>query len=122
RSFSEDALRWCAPDVTGKAVGRCTGLQYNVIDDDDVSDELQRRDVQNAQILHAYAKANAQSLGLDPESPIQVSSFHPIHRISPDNRVIADFVVEFLQMRKEPLNPDVEGGPEITFRGGSTVV
>ena len=121
KSYSEEALRWCPPEVTGKSLGPCEGLEYSILDLGQEASAAER-DKQNAIILNAYATQNAQPLGLDRTAKIQVFSFHPIHRISPDGRVIVDFVVEFLQVREEPLDPSVEGGPMIAFRGGSTVI
>jgi hypothetical protein len=124
KSYSEEALRWCPPEVTGKTVGRCRGLEFDVVDqgDEQSPQELDEQSEKNAKILHAFASENAEAFGLDPKLNIQVPHFHPIHRISPDGKIVVDIVVEFLQLRKEPLDPDTPGGPEITFRGGSTVI
>lgn len=130
KSYSEEALRWSAPDITGKAVGRCQGLEYGMMkrrgDDRQESAreerENERRNQQNAKALNAFARANAKELGLDPELPIQPHSFHPIHRISPDGDLIVDFVVEFLQQRELPMDPEMTDSPTFSFRGGSTVI
>jgi hypothetical protein len=124
KSYSEEALRWCPPEVTGKPVERCTGLEYSVLDEDDEEPdgEKDKRDSKNAAILNAFAKRNAVALGLDPKLKIQPFSFHPIHRISPNGKIVAEYVVEFLQMREEPFSAEVPEGPKITFRGGCTVI
>jgi hypothetical protein len=124
KSYSEEALRWCPPEVAGKPVERCEGLEYSILNggDEAAASRTERRNKSNAVILNAFAARNAAALGLDPGANIQVASYHPIHRISPDGRIIVDFVVEFLQCRKEPLNPEVKDGPEISFRGGSTII
>ncbi len=125
RSYSEEALRWRGPDLTDKPpVADCKGLDYGAGKSGDAwsEGEIQRRHEANAKRLHAYAVANAVALGLDPTLPIQPHSYHPIHRISPTGKLVVDFVVEFLQQREEPLDPDVPGSPTFSYRGGSTVI
>jgi hypothetical protein len=125
KSYSEEALRWCPPDVTGKPpVGRCEGLEYRVATGGKRSaeEENAHREGYNAKLLHSFAATNAAALGLDPQLPIQAHSFHPIHRISPDGKLTIDFVAEFLQKRKEQLDPDMTGSPAFSFHGGSTVI
>ena len=85
-------------------------------------EENARRESFNAKLLHDFAATNAAALGLDPQLPIQAHSFHPIHRISPTGKLTIDFVAEFLQKRKEQLDPDVTGSPAFAFHGGSTVI
>jgi hypothetical protein len=118
RSYSEESLRWSPPE---DPVAACKGLEYGILEGTDEAVASQRNKT-NAVILNAFAKKNAVALGLDPASAIQVCSFHPVHRVSPSGRIIVDFVAEFLQTRKEPLNPDIKGSPQISFRGGSTVI
>ena len=125
KSYSEEALRWCGPDVTGKPpVGRCEGLDYDVSKSGDERAERQheQRNAHNAKRLGAFGKANAAALGLDPDLEIQPHSFHAVHRISPAGKLVTDFVVEFLQQRTEPLDPDLSGSLSFSFRGGSTVI
>ncbi len=127
-SYSEEALRWCSPEVYGRPVPPCQGLTYDAVEAeaDEDAERRARRARSNAAILTNYAKANAAGLGLtytpNQEPNINAYSFHPIHRIAPDGRLVVDFVVEFLQMKKEPLDPADPQSPEMEFRGGSTVI
>lgn len=125
KSYSEEALRWRGPDVRGRPpIGRCTGLEYGILKGGDARAENEngRRSAANAKRLSAFAQTNAAALGLDPNLPIQAHSFHPIHRISPSGKLVIDFVVEFLQQREEPLEPELPDSPKFSFRGGSTVI
>ena len=127
-SYSEEALRWCSPEGLGRPVPPCQGLVYDAVEADADLDSHRRarRSRSNAVILTSYAKANAKALGLtytpNQEPTINAHSFHPIHRIAPDGRLVVDFVVEFLQRRTEPLDPKDSGLPEFEYRGGSTVI
>jgi hypothetical protein len=128
RSYSEEALRWCGPDVTGRPLPPpCEKLDYRIVRRRDArsrADEEAAIDRHNAQVLHAYATANARALGLDPDPArkIEAHSFHPIHRIGPDGQLVVNFVAEFLQQRTEPVAPNVPNSPTFTYRGGSTVI
>ncbi len=79
KSYSEEALRWCGPDLLHKPVARCRGLQYDVVKSDDaaVQEANEQRNRKNAAILNAFGKANAKALGLDPTLPIQPHSSIP---------------------------------------------
>jgi hypothetical protein len=122
-SYSEEALRWRPPGITGKPpVGACKGLEYRSFKTGAEPDEIDKRDRSNAVVLNAFARKNALALGLDPRLPVQAHSYHPIHRIGPDGQLAVDFVVEFLQQRDEPLDPDLPGSPAIKYFGGTTVI
>jgi hypothetical protein len=127
-SYSEEALRWCSPDVSGRPVPPCKGLVYDAMEaeaNEDV-EKAARQSKSNAVILTKYAKENARALGLiytpGQEPNINAFSFHPIHRIAPDGRLVVDFVVEFLQKKMERLDPKDPKSPQVEFRGGSTVI
>lgn len=123
-SYSEESLRWSRPDDRRGAVGRCTGLLYDVFAEDGSESQKEREDRNkaNAVRLNAYAKQFAAKLGLDPKLGIQPHSYHPIHRISPTGKIMVDFVVEFLQKKEEPLDPNTRNSPKISYHGGSTVI
>jgi hypothetical protein len=79
----------------------------------------------NAIILHQFAVKNAKKLGLstDPDLKIWVGSFHEMHRMSDDGKLMFDIVVEFTQRReKVPLDPADPNSPTFTFRGGTTLI
>ena len=113
-SYSEEALRWIPPEVT---LPPCTGLDFDFLGARSSSAQKQ-----NAVRLHEYATAHASALGLSKDFPIQPHSFHPVHRVSPRGMFVFDFVVEFLQQTKAPLDPKNPRGPSFTFRGGTTVI
>lgn len=124
-SYSEEALRWCCPDVTGKPVPPCKGLEFEVVEDTGEEDCRKRnedRQKHNAIVLTQFAKQNAAALGLNPDLTINAHSFYPIHRVGPDGQLVIEFVVEFLQKRPEVLDPQDPASPQFTFRGGSTVI
>jgi hypothetical protein len=128
-SYSEEALRWSSPDVTGRPVPPCKGLIYDAVEgqaEEEQGGRTASRSGPNAVILTNYAKANASGLGLTYTRgtglSINAHSFHPIHRIAPDGRLVVDFVVEFLQKKLVPLDPKDRKSPTFEFRGGSTVI
>jgi hypothetical protein len=133
RSYSEESLRWSGPEQSERARLRCEGLIYDLVKDDvaDAREENERRNALNAQTLWKFATANAEDLGLTPamrtancarRNAIQVHSYHPIYRIGPDGKLLKDFVVEFLQQRREKVDPTSPNSPTFIFRGGSTVM
>jgi hypothetical protein len=68
--------------------------------------------------LHAYAKANATKLRLDPALPIEVSGFHLSFRVAPSGRLVVELVSQFAQ--KDKTRKEELGG--IPFRGGTTLI
>ncbi|MES0175370.1 hypothetical protein [Mesorhizobium sp. M0006] len=68
--------------------------------------------------LHAYAVNNKVLLGLDPDIAVAVVGFHAVHRIGADQRLVIEFVAQFMQTNKT-LEADLAGLP---FRGGATVI
>jgi hypothetical protein len=123
-SYSEGSLRWSGPADRGDALPPCRGLLFDILRD--TSSEARRanadRQRRNAIILHRYATAHAVDLGLAADIPIRAYSFHPIFRIGPTGRLVIEFVVEFLQHRELPVDPDFPNGQTFRFRGGSTVI
>ena len=105
-SYSEEALRWCPPEVLDPRhrVSPCPDL-----DADDGADPAK---------LHGWAKANAAALGLSPDTPISVHSFHPLHRVGPDGAIVFDYIVELLQKRLEVLAPGERHSPPLSVLRG----
>jgi hypothetical protein len=68
--------------------------------------------------LHAYAVNNLAALGLDPNLTVAVVGFHTVHRVSADQRLVIEFVAQFMQTNST-LADDLAGLP---FRGGATVI
>ena len=139
QSYSEEALRWWAPEQAAGRQLRCDGLMFEMLplardggDDPDRAEAIRgenaRRARANATALWRFAMAHPAALALAGDGagtaamPVQVHSFHAMSRIAPDGRPVKDFVVEFLQQRSEHLDPDDARSPTFLFRGGSTVV
>jgi len=131
-SYSEEALRWSSPDDPQKDPPPCSDLQFDVMRERANDPEAKKlnsvRIKHNFRVLGAYAKKNFCALGLaDPKSkkerlPIWPASFHPIHRVAPDGKLVIDFVVQYLQHRKVPIDPSDSKSSSMIFRGGSTVI
>jgi hypothetical protein len=68
--------------------------------------------------LNEYARINRKALGLSPKLPIAVEGFHAIHRLAADQRLLIEFVAQFVQTDKSS-ETTTEGIP---FRGGVTVI
>jgi hypothetical protein len=123
-SYSEESLLWCPPEVTGTdELLRCEGLQFDVFNAEDKK-YVKAQQKKNAIILHQFAMKNANKLGLsmDPDLKIWVGSFHEMHRMSDDGKLMFDIVAEFTQRREVPLDPDDPDSPTFIFRGGTTLI
>jgi hypothetical protein len=125
-SYSEESLLWSPPEVSGaEALPRCKGLQFDVfISEDKGSIRAQQQKKKNTDTLQEFAKKNAKKLGLsaDPDLKISLGSFHEMHRMSDDGKLIFDIVAEFTQHRSVPLDSNDPNSPTFTFRGGTTLI
>lgn len=113
--FSDESLCWPRasddlPAVKGLVFGDPNGLTKAEQDD-------------NAEVLKAYAKANAVELGFDPANtePIKAPSFHPVFRVASDGSLAIDMVVELVQTRMVG-NKDEPGLRQFPLRGGVTLL
>src|SRR5215207_262969 len=130
-SYSEESLLWCPPEVTDTGTEdddhhplRCEGLQFDAFNAED-KEYVKALQKKNAIILNQFAVKNAKKLGLstDPDLKIWVGSFHEMHRMSDNGKLMFDIVVEFTQRReKVPLDPVDPNSPAFTFRGGTTLI
>ncbi|MBV9925265.1 MAG: peptidase M4 [Acidobacteria bacterium] len=117
-SYSEGALRWCAPeDLKGMPAPPCEGLEFDIL-----RPSTSEQSEKNAKTLINYANKNRDILGLSLNEPIQAHSFHPVHRVGPDGRLKVEVVAELVQQRATPFDPTESGSPRFFFRGGSTLV
>lgn len=114
RSMSEEALRWDKPAASIDL--RCDGL-----DPDPATVGAQRS---NAIRLAAFAKANAEPLGLDRDLPIHVHRYETASSQQLDRygELRAEFNVQIVQRRSVPIDPDTDDAASFEFRGGSTLV
>jgi hypothetical protein len=117
-SYSEEALRWRPPAEHKGALPQLAGLPFDLLGGPQRT--AAQRAKATAKLLHDYANRHHRQLGLARNVPIQVFSYHPIWRVRPDGRLAVDYVVEFIQTRREYLNPP--GGQPFKFRGGTTVI
>ncbi|WP_342150299.1 hypothetical protein [Methylorubrum sp. SB2] len=68
--------------------------------------------------LGHYVSQRAAALGFEPGKPSAVVSFHPVHRIGLDQRVLVEFVVQFVQT-DETRSAEFGGIP---MRAGLTAI
>jgi hypothetical protein len=120
-SFSEESILWYSPKQAGDNLPSCTGLRVDLFSAD--VDKIKEKEKNNFGILHEFASTNADSLHLNPNLPIWVRSFQvgSLH-IHETGRPIIELVVELLQKREVPLDPDDPTSPVFTFRGGTTLI
>lgn len=124
-SYSEESLLWCPPDVLrGVSIPSCEGLAFDVLKyGGSRADREQQKN--NAIALHKFADENRGLLGLalDPELKVQARTFHEVHRVAPDGKLIFDIVAEFTQQRKDvPIDPHNPNQGTFVFRGGTTII
>jgi hypothetical protein len=68
--------------------------------------------------LSQYAHENRAIFGLNPNQTIAVVGFHSVHRTAADQRLLIEFVAQFVQT-DYPSNANLAGEP---FRAGTTVI
>jgi hypothetical protein len=112
--YSEDALCWPRmsddlPPIPGLVFGNPTGLTSAEKD-------------HNGDVLRAWAYAHRGKLGLDPDLPLTVPSFHPVFRTLENGRLRMEMVVEIIQARTAPFDPVVPEAGSFPFRGGVTLI
>src|SRR5262249_50147664 len=92
--YSEDALCWPRmsddlPAIADLVFGTPNGLTTAEKD-------------RNGAVLRAWAHAYRGKLGLDPDLPVTVPSFHPVFRTLQNGRLRMEMVVEIIQTRTAP--------------------
>ncbi|RVJ72549.1 hypothetical protein CN168_26755 [Sinorhizobium medicae] len=96
--------------------------QSSVIEESSSVDEAvpQNRKVRDSLFgaLTTYARENLLAFGLDPEKTVAVVGFHAVHRITADQRLVIEFVSQFMQTDK--ASDEISG--QLPFRGGATVI
>ncbi|MBS0422337.1 MAG: peptidase M4 [Proteobacteria bacterium] len=123
--FSRDALCWPhlprPPDPD--ALPPVPGLVFA----DPNGSTLEQSKI-NGDVLRQYADANAARLGFDgdrglPEHAKPYSpSFHTVFRTGADGRLRIDMVVELVQTKLVPFDPDLPELGTFPFRGGVTLI
>jgi hypothetical protein len=116
-------LRWFPPEIfDGKALPRCEGLEFDVFKRDTAGQKKARH--RNGVRLHHFAEENHKGLGLSTErgTKIQARTFHEVHRVGPDGKVVFDMVAELTQHRELPVDPANPRAGTFTFLGGTTII
>lgn len=85
--------------------------------DGDVGGERALRDELFSALTY-YARDNLHIFGLDHNLKVSVAGFHAIHRATSDQRLVIEFVAQFMQTDDE-VTEKFKGIP---FRGGATVI
>jgi hypothetical protein len=118
-SFSETAIAW----PQARELPPIPDLQFG--DPSGLTSAEQRSAAEALRAYFADAKVRRQfaSLGvLDAEGPVDISSFHPVFRITEDGVLRTEMVVEVVQERQ--INFE-EGEPRLgafPMRGGATLI
>jgi hypothetical protein len=111
--YSEDALSWPPAShlrpIEGLVFGSPNGL---------TSTEKNH----NGDVLRDWASKHRRDLGLDPNRPLTVPSFHPVFRTKANGRLRLEMVVEVIQSRRAPFDPAVPEAGSFPFRAGVTLI
>jgi hypothetical protein len=111
--YSEDALCWSPapelPPVEGLVFGSANGLTTGEKN-------------HNGDVLREWASKNRAVLGLDPDLPLTVPSFHPVFRTKDNGRLRVEMVVEVIQSRKAGFDAADPFAGSFPFRGGVTLI
>ena len=136
--FSEDALCWPrVPEWTRSPEPEALPPVWAKLEPDGKKQELifvlpggrTRESMnRNGDILREYAFKNARRLGFDddpklpPDQRPYAPSFHQTFRIGPDGRLLSDMVVELVQTRLVPFDPEFPEAGSFPLRGGVTLI
>jgi hypothetical protein len=111
--YSEDALSWPPvadlPAIDGLVFGSPNGLTSKEKD-------------QNGDALRSWANKHRAELGLDPDLPLTVPSFHPVFRTQQNGRLRMEMVVEIIQSTQAQFSDAVPQAGTFPFRAGVTLI
>jgi hypothetical protein len=133
RFFSEEALSWSQPltdDALPPVVAQVAHPETGRVDDYELvfghADGLARSEQDlNGAILREYASRNAALLGFDASPGAdrpEAASFHQVFRVTADGRLRIDMVVELIQTRWVPFDPQFPHAGSFPLRGGVTLI
>jgi hypothetical protein len=116
-SFSESAIAW--PRAAWLHLDPVTGLDFG-----DPNGLTATQQTTNKKALVAYLEnpKNKQKLAFDPDLPLDVPSFHPVFRVSPDGSLRIDMVVETVQRRDAYFDESAPKLGTFPIRGGATLI
>ncbi|HSM03408.1 MAG TPA: S8 family serine peptidase [Longimicrobiales bacterium] len=140
RTLSVDSLRWRGLMDLGKTKAQLTAIGRSALPMlEDLKDYAEactyvksRRELfdRTAQVREAVRNKLAEAvkekelasvLGIDPDHPFEVQEIRRALRIPSGGSVSPEVIVNVVQTRKLPANPD-DGTPAHTFSGGATLV
>jgi hypothetical protein len=111
--YSEDALCWPPdselppiPDLLFGSPNGLTSVEKN----------------HNGDVLRSWATKHRAALGLDPDLPITVPSFHSVFRTKDNGRLRMEMVVEIIQSRQASFDKAVLLAGTFPFRAGVTLI
>jgi hypothetical protein len=111
--YSEDALSWPPvadlPAIDGLIFGSPNGLTSKEKD-------------HNGDALRSWANKHRAELGLHPDLPITVPSFHPVFRTQQNGRLRMEMVVEIIQSTQVKFSEAVPQVGSFPFRAGVTLI
>jgi hypothetical protein len=111
--YAEDALSW-PPDADLPPIDKLIFGSPNGL----TSEEKNK----NGDTLHSWANENRAALGLDPDLPITVPSFHPVFRTKENGRLRMEMVVEIIQSTQVQFSNSVPQAGTFPFRAGATLI
>jgi hypothetical protein len=111
--YSEDALSW-PPDADLPPIDKLIFGSPNGL----TSEEKKK----NGDTLRSWANENRAALGLDPDFPITVPSFHPVFRTKENGRLRMEMVVEIIQSTQVQFSNSVPQAGTFPFRAGATLI
>jgi hypothetical protein len=119
-SYSEESLLWCGPEAPGGAPV-CEGLVTTFFAHA-TPEEIHTIHAANATTTHNFAAKHTDVFGLREDLPIEVASFHPLHRVGPDGQLNFGMVAEVIQTEHAKLALDTGEAAEVNLRGGAILI
>ena len=115
--FSEAAIAW--PRADRLRLARVPGLDFG-----DPNGLTSSQKDANRRALQAYVDqpANKRKLGFDLATPVDIPSFHPVFRVSPDGSLRTDMVVETVQQREARFDKGQPAFGTFPMRGGAILI
>lgn len=111
--YSEDALSW-PPDADLPPIDKLIFGSPNGL----TSEEKNK----NGDTLRSWANENRAALGLNPDLPITVPSFHPVFRTKENGRLRMEMVVEIIQSTQLQFSNSAPQAGTFPFRAGVTLI
>jgi hypothetical protein len=119
-SYSEESLVWRGPECPG-GPPVCEGLVTTFFAHA-TEEEIGTIQAANAATVHSFAGKYADVFGLREDLPIEVASFHPLHRVGPDGQLNFGMVAEVIQTEHAKLVLDTGEPADVNLRGGAILM